>query len=59
MNKSQKEVKKFNTEIFANLECAYKERLNFGEVMISFYTKRTKKEGIKEKKAINGPWLDP
>ena len=27
--------------------------------MVSFFTKRTIQEGIQEKKAINGPWVDP
>lgn len=42
LDKAKKEYNKFNTEIFVNLECNYKQRLNFGEFVVSFHTKRTK-----------------
>lgn len=59
MERTSQELAKFNTDLFVNIEVSYKERINFGEQIISFNTKRTKSEGIYEKKGVNGPWLDP
>lgn len=59
LERTSQELNKFNTDLFVNIEVSYKERINFGELIVSFNTKRTKSEGIHEKKGVNGPWLDP